>query len=752
MDQLEGRILGHYRILHPIGSGGMGQVYLAEDERLSRKVALKIIASSLLSDESSKQRLFNEARAAAKIDHPSVCTVYDVTEEDGVTFIVMKYVEGESLAASLLARPFSEAEVLRIGTQVAEALAEAHAAGIVHRDIKPQNVMLTPRGRAVVLDFGLARLSADEGAARLTRTGQIVGTPAFMSPEQISGGEIDARSDIFSLGVVLYEMLAGRPLFDRLMIASTIAAVLFEEPQFDRLPPRWSSVLTKMLAKDPGRRYADMNALLQDLGKLEPGSSPREDVDENALTHAFDRAAVVQAAREESKGVAVLPFRWIGDSAGDDVLAEGLTEAAIDALSHVSGLRVLARSTVFRLGTIDDYGELGRRFNIQQILTGDLRERAGAVVVTLELVDAASGARTWGSRLEKPSGEIASLHSGIGSLVVEPFVGAAAAHSHSSGARDPEAFRLYLAGRQQWNRRTAVGTRGAVDSFQQAIDIDPSFAAAYAGLGDSLAYLAFLQVLPPRATFPRARAAAERALSLDPKLGEAITTLAYVRTTFDFDFRGGSALFREALSVNPNYAQARNWLGIALANHGDFAEADAELARAVDLDPLSTITSVATAFPHYYRRDFDKTLRIYRDLLEIDPNFAPLLNYLGNALAVAGQPEEALRHLNKLLQIGESPLALAGLGFAHARAGDPESAREVLRRLDEIRASQYSTPFAPAVVHAGLGEIEEAFAWLDRCLEERMPWLPTVKYDPRFDSLRDDPRFDDFLERVGFWS
>jgi eukaryotic-like serine/threonine-protein kinase len=754
MTELVDRQIGPYRVIRRLGAGGMGEVYLAEDGRLGRRVALKVIGGTG-EEAAARKRLIREARAAAAIDHPGVCTIYEVSDGP-VPFIAMQYIDGEPLSGRLQ-RAVSQPEVVQVALQLARSLAAAHLHGIIHRDIKPQNVMITRDDRAILLDFGLARITAAEPLSKLTATGTIVGTLSYMSPEQIGGEELDARSDIFSLGAVIYEMLCGRPPFDRGSMAATLAAVLFEQPSLDAVPDAWRPLLSRALAKDRRARFAGMHELAREL-EIIAGTTPAEpatdpDAATATLERPFPQAATPSSSLGDRRSLAVMPFAAPAADEEAEYLAEGLTEAAIDALSRQEGLRVMARSTVFRYSGIADPCEFGRTLNVGCVLAGEIRRRGERVVLNLELVDTSSGERLWGSRIERMASELSELHSDVGRAVREPF-----AEKHStapadpSKPRDPEAFRLFLVGRHQWNRRTGPATRLAIENFQGAIDIDPTFAPAHVGLADSLAYLAFLEVISPREAFPRARAAAEKALALAPDLAEAITSAAFVKSHHEFDFPAAEVLYRRAIEKNPNYAVAHHWYGLSLLFRGRIDEGEVQLRAAQQLDPLNPIVNVATAFAPYYRRDYTGAIAIYRPLVEMEPHFMPLRNYYGNALTLAGEPEAAIEQFEVVRPIsGESTVLLASLGFALARAGRGEEARQILRQLDEIRTSRYSSSFAPAVIHAGLEEPERAFAWLNRALEDRSPWLITLS-DPRFDSVRADPRFPSLLERIGYWS
>ncbi len=748
------RRLGHYRLIKRLGSGGMGDVFLAEDDRLGRKVAVKVIGSAHEASPMARKRLLREARAAAAIDHPGVCTVYDVAEDGGEAYIAMQYVEGESLADRLRHSPMSLDEVQGVARQVCEALEAAHARGILHRDIKPQNIMLTPSGRVIVLDFGLASFAESEGLSRLTQTGQVVGTPSYMSPEQISAGELDERSDIFSFGVLLFELLTSRCPFSRPSVTATIAAVLFDEPALEGVPRDWRPILTRSLSKDRTGRYGDMKQVLADLNKVSSGI--RVDFargEETAVMEAQPSKPAEGLTTGPPSSVAVMPLS--ADSATEEAeyVAESLTDTAIDTLSRISGLKVMARSTVFRYKGEPDPAVFGRTLRVDSVLTGYLQRRGGRIIASLELVDVSTGERLWSARLEEPESGIVNLHEQMKIAIPRHFRSSQSLPAVSQVSQDPEALRYYLVGRHQWNRRTGPSMKIAIQSFQKAIDLDPLMAPAYVGLADGLSYMGFLEVMLPGDVFPRARAAAEMALSLDPDSGEALTSLGFVSGEHDFDFSRACSYYRRALAANPNYGVAHHWMGLLMVFRGEFDQGQLEITKAQQLDPLNPILNVALGLPHYYRRRFDEAIAIYRGLLELEPNFMPLRNYLGVALSVSGHPEEAVEHCRIALDLGGgSTIAAASLGFALAKLGEEKEARAVLASLDTARASRYSSAFAPAVIHAGLGDVERSLDWLDTALGERAPWLLTTRFDPRFDALRDHPRFEEFVNRVGFWS
>ena len=595
--ELTGRQMGNYKVLSRLGAGGMGEVYLAQDTRLGRKVAIKFLAPELAGDERARRRLLREARSIAALDHPNICPIYEVAEEDGTRFIVMQYVEGETLAVKTQRKPLELRESVDIAVQVADALSEANARGIVHRDIKPQNIMVSARGKAKVMDFGLAKIieqsslmeSEAETQSLLTEPGMIIGTIPYMSPEQVRGEALDARSDIFSFGAVLYEMISGRQPFAAESAAATASAILAKEPlpvaRFaPEAPEELQRIVRKCLEKDREQRYQAARELLIDLHHLqkESGRTPETALksvpEQHRIPHRYALAAAallvfaiagswVYLSTTKTKGIssiAVLPFANIDADPDTEYLSDGITDNIIERLSQLDNLKVTSHTAVFHYkGREIDAQAIGRELGVEALLTGRVVKRSDALTINLELVDARNNTHIWGEQYDRKLSDLLAVQREIPVDVSDKLRLRLSGESKERLARvntsNPEAYQLYLKGRYSWERFTQDGARQAVDYFEEAIKKDPTYAAAYSGLAD--AYL-FGQGagagLPQKEAHRRARDAAMKALALNPTLGEAHASLAEVLLYDDWDFAGAEKEFKRSIELSPSYAEGRH--------------------------------------------------------------------------------------------------------------------------------------------------------------------------------------------------
>ncbi|HEX6088376.1 MAG TPA: protein kinase [Thermoanaerobaculia bacterium] len=772
-------VLSRYRVLSLLGAGGMGEVYLASDDRLGRRVAIKILPDAVSRDEEAKLRMLREARAVAALDHPNVCTVYEVGEHEGRPYIVMQFVEGETLFDRLRQARMSPSEVLDVAMQIAAALDEAHSHGIIHRDVKPMNIMLTPRGQVKVLDFGLAKFTTARRENTTTdqlesRAGVITGTAPYMSPEQLRGAPIDARSDIFSLGVVLYEMVTGRRPFERTSTVATITAILFEEPDpIDE--PGFSAflpIIRRAMSKEPSRRYSTAAQLLDALNDIRsrPRSSPPRrvtdlDPTERNVARASARDVARASAREgraEARptsrtgridSLAVLPSVSGNLDASLEYLVYGLSEGIVNARSQVKKLRVIAPGTAAQYaGTDPDPRDAGRELNVAGIVVVRAHIDGELLHADVDLVSTVDGSLLWSSQYARPVREIAVLSEEIADQIAERVRGSASGRRPAKKKRavDAEAEQLHLKGRFQWIKRHPEAVKQAMTLFQQAVERDPSFALPYAGLADCFVMLGFMQALPPREILPKVKAAAKRAIELDPALADPHATLGYAAGLFEWDLETGQRELEEAMRLNPNYPWAPHWLGILMCSRGHIRRALELIDMSKDLDPLSPIINVGAGIPLHIAKRYDDAVNCYRAVLETDPALAPGHYYLGMSLEMRGDYDDAIKAIERAIEIaGPAPIFLGGLAHILARADRRDDAEQVIDQLRLMAKQRYVSPYSFAIAHTGLEQTDLALAAIEQSLEEHNAWMCFLPIDPRFDTIRREPRFVSLVERYG---
>ena len=757
---LIGRAIGVYRVRSLLGRGGMGEVYLAHDSKLDRLVALKLLAPELDADPDRLRRFLQEARAASSLNHPHILVIHDVGELDRRPFIVSEFVEGETLRERLRRGPIPVRDAVAIAVQTAGALAAAHARGLVHRDIKPENVMVRPDGYVKVLDFGLAKLTtpAPAGADSLMQTqpGTILGTPRYMSPEQARGLELDQRTDVWSLGVVLYEMLSGRPPFDGHTAPDIVAAVLRSEqaPLDPHVPKALGRIVSQALAKEPRLRFAsagDLLAGLLDVKSAIDSSANREQAKPTPASAA--RARRPQAI----DSLAVLPFVNGSGDPDTEYFCDGITDSTIASLSTVPKLRVMARSTTFRYkGRDADPLDVGRELNVRAVLTGRLSQRGDRLAITLELVDVLDGSRLWGAKYDSRVSEIFDLEEQIATEVSDKLRLRLTGPERTKLVRrrtdNVGAYQAYLRGRYAWNRRVEAGFRQAIKYFEEAIAADPAYALPYVGLADCYALLGIAEYggMRPREAMPRAHSAAQKALDIDDQLAEAHTTLAHVKGFYDWDWAGADREFKRAIELKPTYPFSHHWFALFLVAMGRAEEGIASELRALELEPLSLIINKNVGTVYYYARQYDRAIEQYTRALDLDADFSRSHLYLGMAYDAIGRHDDAVDELRiALAQSGGSGVIVGILGHALGAAGRDAEARALLDELTARESTQYVPAFNRALIHVGLGERDRAFEYLDRAFEERSSWLVSLKIEPLLDSIRDDPRFEDLVRRVG---
>jgi serine/threonine-protein kinase len=760
--------ISHYRIIKELGAGGMGEVYLAEDTRLGRQVALKFLPASFQYDPERRSRLLAEARATSSLRSPHIAAIYDIGEHEGTMFLVMEYVDGELLSAKLKRGPLAILEVINIASQIADALAEAHALGIVHCDVKSSNLIINERGLAKMLDFGLAR--ADDSnieetdhrtkkVGEQTAVGVVAGTLSYMSPEQALGHAIDHRSDVFSLGVVIYETLSGRLPFEGDSTTDVVDKIVHSEaPSISRLnyavPAELERITRKCLEKEPDRRYQSMRELLTDLRNLQRDNDPGSQT-AAGLRRKTDVIGRTRA-RKAIDSIAVLPMENLSPEPETEYLSDGLTESIINNLSQIRRLRVMARSTVFRYKglTSSDPQVVGNELGVRAVLVGRVLHRGDSLVVKAELVDTIDGAHIWGANFNKRLSDIFSIEAEISHEISEALkIKLTSAQKKGLARRyteNAEAYQLYLKGRYHWNKRTEDGIRKSIEYFEQAIELDPKYALAYAGLADAHNLMASYSAKPLATPFLRAKATALKALRLDDGLAEAHVALAAVKLWREFDLPGGERGFRRAIELNPGYATAHFWLALHLAGIEAMDEALSEIKLAHELDPLSRVINLNLARVFYFARQYDDSIEQCRKTIEMYPDYLIAHRRLGIAYAEKGMFEEAEGEFKKALALSENDTeTMSAMGYAYAAAGRIEDARKTLDRINAVAKDAYVSPYSMARIHVGLGEIDEAFEWLEKAYQERHGILTYLKVEAAFDRLRSDPRFVDLLRRIG---
>jgi TolB-like protein/Tfp pilus assembly protein PilF len=740
--------LSRYRILEEIGSGGMGVVYRARDERLDRDVALKILRTAEAKDEAARRRFKQEASALSRLSHPYINTVFDFDSADGLDFLVLELVDGRRLEERLESGPLPEREVLTYGAQIAAALAAAHEAGIIHRDLKPGNVIVNAKGAVKLLDFGLALLGpgATPGSETriLSQTGFVVGTIGYMSPEQLLGREINDRSDLYSLGALLYEMASGHRPFTGSPAAALIDEILNRTPSPPRAPggpldPRLETLILDLLEKDPGRR---------------PESAARVEETLRSILAGPPRAGDAEApARSSIRSLAVLPLENLSGDPEQEYFADGMTEALILTLAQIDAFRVASRTSVMRFkGARAPLPEIARSLQVDGVVEGTVARFGGRVRITAQLIDAVTDRHLWARSYERELSDVLSLQGEVARAIAEEIRGQVTPQASARLARarrvDPLAYEAYLRGRFHWNRRSEEGIRKGIEYFQEAIRLDPLYAQAHAGLAQAYDTLGSYSFITPEEAYTRARVAAAHALEIDDNLSDAHVAMGGVLMNHVWDWAGSENHFRRALAADPNNAGAYHWYSDLLSALGRGAEAVAAIRRAQVLDPLSLTVNMSLGASLFYARRYEDAIEQQRRTLELDPGFAPAHRMLGGALEQLGRYDEAIAAYRTGVSLSSDLAATALLAHAYARSGRAEEARGILVALREGGEGRYVSPYSEAAIYTGLGETEAAFERLERAYAIRDRGMVWIKVAPRLDPLRGDARFAALLERM----
>jgi serine/threonine-protein kinase len=789
-EALPAHIISHYKVLEKLSEGGMGMIYKAHDTKLDRPAVLKLLPHYLNSNQEMKHRFIQEARAAASLDHPNVCTIYEIGEVAAQLYIAMPFYEGETLKDKIEKGPLAVDEAIEYAAQMAEGLAHAHEAGIVHRDIKPANVMVTARGHLKILDFGIAKVSD----ANLTKSGMLMGTAAYMSPQQARGATVDHRTDLWSLGVVLYEMLTGRPPFTGDSSYALLHAIQYEEPLSvtslsPQVPSSLDRLVLKLLQKEPESRHEDARRLLSALRKIQmtvllQKSSLLESEDRTRLIRGVTasdvpvkqtgfsdsesspgnqapaaslstRARGKRSTRKAIDTLAVLPLLNASADPNMEYLSDGITEGIINALSELPKLRVMARSIVFRYKGQDvDPVQTGRALGVRAVLTGRVLQLGEQLTVGAELVDVTDGSQLWGEHYNRKFADIFQVQEEIAREITQKLQlrlsGDQKKRLTKRYTDNIEAYQLYLQGRYYWSKRTSEGIRGGIYYLHQAIALDPNYALAYAGLSDCYIMSGFYDHLPPAEAFPQAKVAALKALEIDDQLAEAHISLAAIRTFYEWDWLDAERDFKQGIKLNSNSVKAHHWYACSLTSQGRLEEGYGEMRTARELEPLSLIINRDVGRHYYFLRQYDQTIELCLKTLAIDRGFFLAHFYLIPAYEQKGMFEEAVRELQLAIELsGGSAAMKALLGRVYAVSGRREKALEVLEELKEKSEREYVPSFYFVLIYLGLDEKEKAFEWLERAYSERSTHLVWLKVDPIFDGLRSDPRFTELMRRMG---
>jgi serine/threonine protein kinase/tetratricopeptide (TPR) repeat protein len=757
-----GTRLGPYEVISQLGAGGMGEVYRALDPRLDREVAVKLLPARLEHDPDARARFEREAKAIASLSHPNILSIHDFQVSDGAPFSVTELLEGESLAGRLARGPMSWREAAEVGIAIADGLAAAHGRGIVHRDIKPDNLFLTTDGRIKILDFGLACSpravgAADDGASASTViaetvSGMVLGTIYYMSPEQARGQEVGPPSDLFSLGCVLYEMVTGRRPFERATPTDTLAAILNDRPSplsgsGRQAPPEIDRVIAHCLEKAPDARFQSARDLAFALRAVVADSGVGQ---VSALAQRRKRSAL--------RSLAVLPFVTEPSDSGSEYLADGIAEGIINRLSQVPKLRVVPRATVFRYKGREFSPEAAAaELNVDALLTGRVVQRGPALSVQAELVDTVTASQLWGQRYTRENCNCFELEDDLAREITEAiaqrFRKAKAPKRSARGAPravpGAEAHREYLKGRHQYGKWTREGLTRATGHFQRAIDLDPTYAAAYAGLGDALGAAAYYGYVPQQDSLARSHFAATRALELDPNLAEAHATMGLCNLFHDWDWPAAERELACAIELDPRFAPAHLYQALYLITQRRFDEAFASARRAEQLDPLSLLIVSGSVWALMFAGHSDEAVAQIHRTLALDADFPEALGMLAHVHEMRGDFEQAVEFRRRWLTVAGASPEIADRLEAGARAGGREGYwRAFLESVDAGWPPCVPTSYLKASVHALLGDADRALEWLKRAYETREAAMVFLAAEPHLAQLRSDPRFADLLARM----
>jgi serine/threonine protein kinase/tetratricopeptide (TPR) repeat protein len=825
--------LGRYRIRSPIGAGGMGEVYLAHDTQLDRTVVLKILPAEFAASQQRMQRFTQEARAASALNHPNIIIIFEVGKEGATRFIVTEFIDGATLREHMRSAPLKMTEVLDIAVQVASALSAAHEAGVVHRDIKPENIMLRRDRLIKVLDFGLAKLterqpaSLDTDVATMaqvnTEPGMVMGTVHYMSPEQARGLSVDARTDIWSLGVVIYEMVARRTPFEGATSSHVIVSILENEPPplsslSPAVPAELERIVRKSLRKEREERYHTINDMIVDLRSLKQdlelqahqkraaqadtvvevalakGVTPSSNASSviTPVTEPTDARATAESAVKFTNrtrrraalfalgallllaltlsflyffyfsknvktidSIAVLPFVNASADPNAEYLSDGITESLINSLSQLPNLKVMSRNSVFRYkGRETDAQSAARSLGVRAVLTGRLVQQGDNLLISVELVDVSDNTHIWGEQYNRKLSSILAVQEEITRQISEKLrlklTGEDKKQLTKRHTENVEAYQLYLRGLYHWNKWDEENLNKSLEYFEKAIQTDPAYALAYAGMSHAYGVLGFYGYRRPKDALPKAKAAALKAIEMDDSIAEAHAALGAIHTLYDWDWAAAERECQRSLELNPKLADTRHIYSMYLQVVSRFDEGIEQMKKAQELDPLSLLIGWNVGDAFYAARRYDEAIEQYRKALELDPDFAVAHGTLGLSYVHKGMYKEGIAELQKSLALsGKTAQGLAWLAYGYGASGNRAGAQKALDDLKDLSKQRYVSPDYMAMAYTGLGERDQAFEWLHKAVDERSNTVAFLKAEPIYDSLRSDPRYAEVARRIG---
>jgi serine/threonine protein kinase/Flp pilus assembly protein TadD len=744
---------GRYQVIEELGRGGFGKVYKVFDREINDRVALKLLKPEIAGDEKTIERFRDELKLARQISHRNVCRMFDLNKNEGIYYITMEYVAGEDLKSMIrMIGPMSSGKAILVAKQVCKGLAEAHRLGIAHLDLKSQNIMIDKEGSVRIMDFGIAR--SLKGRESL-EPGALIGTPEYMSPEQIQGKDLDYRSDIYSFGVILYEILTGKVPFEGMgfvSVAEKKKTQVTPDPRTvnPQISADLSRLILKCLERDRGKRYQDMEEILNELREIQKSVPTTDGILPKGKP---DSEEFVELTPKNS--IAVLPFADLSPQKDQEYFCDGMSEELISALAKVEDLKVASRTAAFQFKAEGyDIRQVGDKLKVRTILEGSVRRAGNRVRITAQLINVQDGYQFWSEKFDRDIEDIFAIQEEISLAIVDSLKLKLLKEEREAlvkrYTKNTDAYRLYLKGRYFWNRRYEGGLQKGIEFFNLAIEKDPLYALAYAGIADSFSLLAHYGFVPPKEGYPRAKAAAEKALAIDDRLAEAHASLGRVKLHYDWDFNGSEMELRRALELNPRYATALEWYALFLMSMGRFDEAIAEAKRALESEPLSLIINAVLGAVYCFAGKFSESIEQFRKAIEIDPNFALTYLFEAGALEAMGRMEEAVESLRKLVVLsGGSPFALGYLGGGLGRIGQKEEALGILEKLKEISQKRFVSPLYIAMIYIGLDEKDKVFDYLEKAYQEHESFMVFINTWPQFQRLRPDPRFQALLEKMG---
>jgi len=752
MTLAKGTQLGHYEVIEAAGSGGMGEVYRGYDRRLDRAVAIKVLKGDLPAKEEARRRFDREARAIAALSHPNIVAIYDIGSTGNTDYLVIEFLEGETLRERISRGPVAWPKAIDAVASVFDGLAAAHNKGIVHRDVKPENIFITADGWVKILDFGVAYLTAAGGTdsdratteAKATGEGHFVGTVRYMSPEQLRGLPADARTDIFSLGCVLHELLTGRSPFARDSTAETIASILSEEPPEIRdanpsVPPAVSQIARRCLEKNREERFQSARDVAFALRLA--ASKPSETF------------GALHATAEKS--IAVLPFVNMSSDPENEYFSDGISEEIISALTLVPGLSVASRTSTFALkGRLEDVRAIGQRLKVRCILEGSVRKVGDRLRIIADLVNVEDGYHLWSGKFDRQLKDVFAIQDEITQTIVDrlriEFFGDRAAARPKRYTSNVEAYNWYLRALYEKNRGTPDGYRKATEFYRHTVDLEPGDALAYAGIAECYSAMAAFGLMHTKQAWEETRNAAVRALTIDEQVAEAHSELGWMQLCHDWDLVSSERELQRAITLNPLCGTAHHYYSHYLTVVGRRQDSLDETERYLALGPFDGSNNAHRGFHYIYSREYDEAIRALREAITVDPSYPWSHLYLGIALSYARAVDEAVGEFQSVVQATGSTMALSRLGHVSAMTGHADRAREILHQLEVARRDRYVPPYDIALVHLGLGEVDLALNELSRACDERNHWVVYLDIEPVLDPIRHDSRFHKLVDRLGF--